>query len=142
MIIRIARQFGQCIRARREELGWSQDELARRAGVSRSTVYRLEAGTTTSLYPAKLLSVLDALGLEVTVGPKSEDGAVPQDVDASGEADVDGPGPTIEEIAIEELDDQSSFGLDDLLAMGDAYKVYAAKLKQRDADASPSDGEA
>lgn len=142
MIIRIARQFGQCIRARREELGWSQDELARRAGVSRSTVYRLEVGTTTSLYPANLLSVLDALGLEVTVGPESGDDAVPQDVGTSVESDMDGSVSEIEEIPIGDLEDQSSFGLADLLAMGDAYKVYAAELKRRDADASPSDGQA
>jgi transcriptional regulator with XRE-family HTH domain len=37
--------FGQRLQARREELGWSQTELAARAGVPYETIYRVERGT-------------------------------------------------------------------------------------------------
>ena len=145
MVIRIPRQFGQCVRTRRQELGWNQDELARMAGVSRSTVYRLEAGTSTSLYPAKLLSVLDALGLQVSVDCKPETDYPDGSTDAY---DVDVIAEAVEsalkdsKIALEESDEAERFGLVDLLAMGDDYKHYAARLNQDDHGTSQKDEEA
>lgn len=141
MVIRIARQFGQCIRARREELGWTQEELAVRAGVSRSTVYRLEAGTTTSLYPAKLLSMLDALGLEVSVGLKNGVGAVPEGVGSFDGENAHEPDSTVVDVVVEESIEQPQFTLKDLLAMGDAYKDYAELLKRRENSAILDDRE-
>ena len=38
----------------RKVKGWSQAELARRSGVSQSTISRLEAGSTPSIYLANL----------------------------------------------------------------------------------------
>ena len=38
------REIAEAIKARREELGWSQAELARRAGVSRAHIVLIESG--------------------------------------------------------------------------------------------------
>lgn len=43
--------------------GWSQSELAKNAGISRSTVHLLEGGK--SIRPAIAKSIADALGVEV-----------------------------------------------------------------------------
>jgi transcriptional regulator with XRE-family HTH domain len=49
-------------RARRDQLGWSQTELARALGVSHSAVYRYEAGTRRIAEPvARLLDILVVL---------------------------------------------------------------------------------
>lgn len=39
-----ARQFGNNVRARRESLGWSQEELAARSGLHRTYVGSVERG--------------------------------------------------------------------------------------------------
>lgn len=56
-------QIGQRIRTRREELGLSQDRLAKLAGLSRVTVNQLETGAIVDLGVSKLLNLLDLLGL-------------------------------------------------------------------------------
>lgn len=38
--------LGQAVRVERELLGWSQDELGRRAGLSRSSIFLLEKGSS------------------------------------------------------------------------------------------------
>lgn len=63
-------EVGGRIRALRNERGWSQDELAERAGVSPRTVHSLEKGEHTP-QPKKLRAVLDALGVA-----KPEEGAI------------------------------------------------------------------
>lgn len=144
MVIRIPRQLGQCIRAKRTELGLTQDALAARVGVSRSTVYRLEIGTTTSLYPAKLLAVLKALGLELRVeeasaqeGPGAAELLAPlaDALLAAATLPCEETKAAEAETPSEETDPQAErpFGLADLLAMGDAYKVKAAEIRARDA---------
>ena len=45
----------------REVKGWSQAELARRSGVSQSTISRLEAGTTPSIDLNNLENLAKAL---------------------------------------------------------------------------------
>ena len=45
----------------REVKGWSQAELARRSGVSQSTISRLEAGTTPSIDLHNLENLAEAL---------------------------------------------------------------------------------
>ena len=59
-------QLAETVRLRREELGWSQRQLAERAGMSQPGVARFEAGVTTRTLP-----LLDrraaALDLTVTV---------------------------------------------------------------------------
>lgn len=52
-------KIGELIRERREARGWSQEELARRAGTSQQNIGRLESGKVQhSRYLDKILSVL------------------------------------------------------------------------------------
>lgn len=53
---------GARIAALRKERGWSQDQLAKEAGVSARTVYSVEKGERDP-QPAKLRAILDALGV-------------------------------------------------------------------------------
>jgi len=61
-------RFGlaEAVRARREELGWSQRQLAERAGMTQPGIARFEAGGTTPTLPL-LERLADALGLTLTV---------------------------------------------------------------------------
>ena len=63
-------EIGQAVRTRRQELGISQTELARRAGMTQSAVSRLEAGGTvpTIVVLERLAAALDA-ELVVTLSP-------------------------------------------------------------------------
>ena len=62
MEVRAASDFGALVAERRECLSLSQAELARRAGVTREWVVRLENGSTTvTLF--RLMRVLRELGL-------------------------------------------------------------------------------
>lgn len=56
-------EIGQRIRDRREELGLSQDRLAKLGGLSRVTINQLETGSIGDLGVSKLLNLLDLLGL-------------------------------------------------------------------------------
>jgi HTH-type transcriptional regulator / antitoxin HipB len=56
----------EAIRARREELGWSQRQLAERAGMTQPGVARFEAGGTTPTLPL-LERLASALGLTLTI---------------------------------------------------------------------------
>lgn len=56
-------EIGQRIRERREELGLSQDRLAKLSGLSRVTVNQLETGSIGDLGVSKLLNLLELLGL-------------------------------------------------------------------------------
>ena len=60
-----ARGFGKSVQAARLERGWSQDELAEKAGVSRPTVSRVELGQEPSMRTARRLAT--ALGLSVEI---------------------------------------------------------------------------
>lgn len=53
--------FGERVRARREELGLSQDQVARHAGVNRAAVSQWETGATKQLGADRLLSAAKAL---------------------------------------------------------------------------------
>ena len=59
-------ELAEAIRARREELGWSQRQLAERAGITQPGVARFEAGGTTPTLPL-LERLAGALGLTVTI---------------------------------------------------------------------------
>lgn len=67
---RRAFEIGQAVRTRRLELGISQTELARRAGMTQSAVSRLEAGgaVPTIVVLERLAAALDA-ELVVTLSP-------------------------------------------------------------------------
>ena len=63
---RLRFELAKAIRARREELGWSQRQLAERAGMSQPGVARFEAGGTTPTLP-RLERLAAALGLTLAV---------------------------------------------------------------------------
>ncbi len=48
---RLRFELAEVVRARREELGWSQRQLAERAGMSQPGIARFEAGGTTPTLP-------------------------------------------------------------------------------------------
>lgn len=53
------------VRAARDNLGWTQTELATQAGLSRPTIARIERGDDVST--VTLAKVVDCLGLTLTV---------------------------------------------------------------------------
>jgi HTH-type transcriptional regulator / antitoxin HipB len=63
---RLRYELAEAVRLRREELGWSQRQLAERAGMSQSGVARFEAGGTTPTLPL-LHRLARALGLTLTI---------------------------------------------------------------------------
>ena len=71
MTVQSMKHLTAAMRGRREELGISQAELARRAGVSRKWVYEFEAGKPTAEF-GLLLRVLDELGLELELSTRAE----------------------------------------------------------------------
>ena len=60
------REIAEAIKARREELGWSQAELARRAGVSRAHIVLIESGERAPSMKT-LRRLFSALGLLLQV---------------------------------------------------------------------------
>src|SRR5215510_12694556 len=63
---RLRHELAEAVRTRREELGWSQRQLAQRAGMTQPGVARFEAGGTTPTLPL-LRRLADALGLSLTI---------------------------------------------------------------------------
>jgi ribosome-binding protein aMBF1 (putative translation factor) len=63
---RLRFELAEAVRARREELGWSQRQLAERAGMTQPGIARFEAGGTTPTLPL-LERLASALGLTLTV---------------------------------------------------------------------------
>ena len=74
-------QLAETVRLRREEQGWSQRQLAERAGMSQPGVARFQAGGTTPTLPL-LERLAEALGLTLTVslGPGQRRSAAYQKV--------------------------------------------------------------
>ena len=66
MQIRTSSELGALARDRRREIGWSQTELARRIGTSRSWVSEMENGKE-RVEVALVLAALQALGLSLDV---------------------------------------------------------------------------
>jgi HTH-type transcriptional regulator/antitoxin HipB len=61
---------GILIRESRRQAGVTQAELAKRLGMSRATISRLESGTIQELGMRKFAQVADRVGLEIVVQPK------------------------------------------------------------------------
>jgi HTH-type transcriptional regulator/antitoxin HipB len=73
-IARTPKQIGNIIQRTRKSRGWTQTDLATRTGLRQGTISLIESGDK----PAKLdsiLSILAALGLEFTIGPRSKSDA-------------------------------------------------------------------
>jgi HTH-type transcriptional regulator / antitoxin HipB len=71
MTVRSIRDLAAAMHGRRRDLGITQAELARRAGVSRKWIYEFEAGKPT-VELGVLLRVLDALDLELELSARSK----------------------------------------------------------------------
>ncbi len=80
MHVRSIAAAAAAVRGRRLELSLSQDQLARRAGVSRKWVYEFEAGKPTAEF-GHVLRVLDALGLRLDFATEGARDAVPSAID-------------------------------------------------------------
>ncbi|WP_216896977.1 helix-turn-helix domain-containing protein [Nocardia alni] len=63
---RIRFELGEAVRALREESGWTQSELADRAGLKQPAVARLEAGGTMPTIPM-LERIAEAFQMRLTV---------------------------------------------------------------------------
>ena len=61
---RLSRQFGENLRSRRKELGFTQDELAGMIGANRRFISELERGKGTS-YLGLALMAAEALGVNI-----------------------------------------------------------------------------
>lgn len=70
--------IGQLVKRRRQALGLSQDRLAKLSGLSRATINQLETGAIVDLGAAKLIALLDLLGvmLDATEHPPRENALV------------------------------------------------------------------
>lgn len=71
-LARLRFELGEAVRGRREELGWSQRQLADRAGMTQPGIARFEAGGTMPTIPV-LERLAEALGLRLTVALSSGD---------------------------------------------------------------------
>jgi len=66
------RDLALLVSRRRKELGLTQDQLARQAGVRRATLADLERGDTTPSF-ATVTALLNALGLVLDASPLESD---------------------------------------------------------------------
>ena len=60
-------EIGAAIRTARRRIPWSQHELARRCGVSQSSISRLEAGKAPTVRVARLARILIALEASLVI---------------------------------------------------------------------------
>jgi HTH-type transcriptional regulator/antitoxin HipB len=72
MQIKTTSDIGALVRDRRAEARWSQEELAKRAGVSRLWIVQLEKGKPTAQV-GLVLRVLKELGIALDAAPPSRD---------------------------------------------------------------------
>ncbi len=73
-----ARQVGQDVRQSRKQLGLTQCQLAERSGVSERSIVSLELGDATGIRLDKLLKVLSALGLSMTIQAEEDKPKAPR----------------------------------------------------------------
>jgi y4mF family transcriptional regulator len=70
MVVRDNDELASLVRARRSELGLTQEELAGVIGVHRAFVSQFERGKTTVRF-GLALRLVQALGLEIDIRPRS-----------------------------------------------------------------------
>lgn len=66
--------IGHLVQQRRQVLGLTQDRLAKLSGLSRATINQLETGNINDLGVAKLVMLLDLLGLDLNASEKRHPG--------------------------------------------------------------------
>ena len=64
-------ELGEKIKTLRKEKNLSQEELAKKSGISRATLSKLENGNLTKISIATLDRVLGVLGFTIDVKPKN-----------------------------------------------------------------------
>lgn len=64
-------EIGPLLKEARKKSGLSQEQLARPLSMSRATISALESGRCEEIGFAKLASLLETLGLEVNVAPRT-----------------------------------------------------------------------
>lgn len=64
-------ELGPILQQARKRAGLSQEQLAAPLGMSRATISAIESGRCEEIGFAKLIALLDTVGLEVTVAPRS-----------------------------------------------------------------------
>jgi transcriptional regulator with XRE-family HTH domain len=64
-------ELGPILQQARKKAGLSQEQLAAPLGMSRATISALEGGRCEEIGFAKLVALLDMVGLEVTVAARS-----------------------------------------------------------------------
>ena len=62
--------IGRLVHARRQALGLSQARLATMSGLSRATINQLETGSLVDLGAAKLIALLDLVGINLDAGTR------------------------------------------------------------------------
>ena len=62
-------ELGEAVAMRRKALKLHQSDVAGYSGLSRETIVRFERGQLTDLGARKLMGVLAALGMEMTITP-------------------------------------------------------------------------
>jgi transcriptional regulator with XRE-family HTH domain len=63
--------LGSILQQARKAAGLSQEQLAAPLGMSRATISAIESGRCDEIGFAKLIALLERVGLQVTVGPRS-----------------------------------------------------------------------
>ena len=58
-------KVGELLKAARRQRGWSQGELAKRSGISQSTIWRIENGLIAEPKIGIMLRLAEALGLDI-----------------------------------------------------------------------------
>ena len=73
-------EVGKNVRRLRKQRGWTQDDLAKKVGVQRHTILKLEKGDTAHMH-ATVLAVASALGttIDTLQGPPAPAGVVSPD---------------------------------------------------------------
>jgi len=75
---RTPKQIGNIIQRARKKRGWTQSQLAERAGLRQETISVIEGGKKDSKLPS-ILALLAALDLEFQIGERSKGSA--QDIE-------------------------------------------------------------
>jgi transcriptional regulator with XRE-family HTH domain len=64
-------EIGECIRSTRKERGWTQSRLATAANVSRARIDAIENGRAPDFGVRGLIQMLQALNLQLNIGPEN-----------------------------------------------------------------------